>query len=121
MSYNVTSWKTKKLDSLQIPLDSLYKSSRKSWHPERVNHDDGSVSFEFMSGTIKGSLKENIVFVSSIEFRGEGSGTDLHEIVEPALEDSKGRLVASRVWESGDEIDRLIVKDGIIKVENVEL
>lgn len=35
MSYNITTWKTKKMDNLVIPIDALYMTDREDWIPEK--------------------------------------------------------------------------------------
>jgi hypothetical protein len=42
-------------------------------------------------------------------------------VIKPALEKSKGRLVAARIWEGGDSVDRLVVVDGDVNEEDVDL
>lgn len=122
MSYNVDTWKTKELTGLRIPVASLFMSDHKDWHPSRENHDDGTVTFSVMDGSfVKGTIDGDWLVVSQIEARGEGSGTALGWIFEPALEQSVGRLIAVRVWERGDSIDRLTVIDGVLTSEPVEL
>ena len=121
MSYNVDTWKTKELVDLVIPVASLFKHERKDWHPKRDNHDDGTVTFSVTECNITGTIDGDALRVASIEAYGEGSGTALHWIIEPALEDSRGKLVALRVWEGGDSIDRLTVVDGVVSSEPVEL
>lgn len=126
MSYNVTKWKTKELADLRIPVASLFKSGRTDWHPQRVNAD-GISRFSVMDGSfVEGEAFQDFgdsewLKVTAIEARGEGSGTALDLIMEPALADSRGKLVATRIWEGGDYIDRLTVIDGEVKSEAVEL
>jgi hypothetical protein len=122
MSYNVDRWKTKEIVDLVIPVASLFKHEREDWHPERDDGEDGTVTFRIMEACqITGTIEEDQLRVSSIEAYGEGSGTALHWIIEPALADSRGKLVASRVWEGGDSIDRLTVMDGVVSSEPIEL
>lgn len=122
MSYNIDNWKTKELVDLQIPVASLFKNSRRDWHPQRTNNDDGSVEYRIMeTNVIKGTINDDILFVSSIVCIGEGSGTAMNLILEPALSDSTGRLVASCVWEGGDSINRLTVDDGLVTWEEIEI
>lgn len=122
MSYNVDTWKTKELTDLRIPIASLFKHERKDWHLTRVNHNDGSVTFSDLGCiNIHGTLDGDVVVVSSIEASGEGSGRSLAWIIEPAMKHSTGKLIASRVWEGGDYIDRLIVVDGDVTSEEIEL
>ena len=122
MSYNCNTFKTKKIENLKIPVASLYKSKRSDWHLDRINNDDGSVTFSSMEEiTLSGVIKNGVFICKSINCSGEGSGFIMNEILEPAYKDSEGELVASCVWEGGDSINRLIVKDGNVKWENVEI
>lgn len=122
MSYNVDTWKTKELVDLRIPVASLFSSDRKDWHPERRDHGDGTVTFTIADDCkITGTVNGDILAVSSINARGEGSGSAFRLVIEPALAASRGRLVAVRVWEGGDYIDRLTVIDGAVSSEPVEL
>lgn len=126
MSYNVDNWKTKELVDLVIPVLSLFQHERRDWHPRKERHDDGSFSFIVMEGCyINGTIDLvdhcEMLRVTHIQASGEGSGTALHWIIEPALADSRGKLVASRVWEGGDSIDRLTVIDGVVSSEPIEI
>ena len=67
-----------------------------------------------------GKMKGGWLDVSEIEWWGEASGS-FDADMQDALKHSTGTLVAVRVWEGGDSIDRLTVKDGAVKVEKVEL
>ncbi len=121
MSYKIDTWKLKKLVNLAIPLESFFKSSRTDWHPEKAYDENGMLTLEFMSGTITGNIVDGIVHIKDIKIYGEGSGNDLYETIEPALEDSTGELVASCVWEGGDSINQLIVKDGKVEWRDIEI
>lgn len=122
MSYNCDTFKTKKIKNLKIPVASLYKSERSDWHLDRTNNDDGSVTFGGMEGIVLSGVIEDEVFIcKSINCSGEGNGFIMNEILEPALKDSKGELIASCVWEGGDSINRLIVQDGNVEWEDIEI
>jgi len=122
MGYNVDTWKTKELDNLRVPVASLFKHERSDWHPARQDKADGTTVFCVMEGSkLRGKIEGDTLVVSSIESYGEGSGTSLNWIIEPALQDSTGKLVAVRVWEGGDSIDRFTVIDGVVTSENIEL
>jgi hypothetical protein len=122
MAYNVDTWKTKKLKDLRLPVASLFKSERKDWHPNRREQPDGTVRFSVCEDVfIIGRLDGDVLVVSNICARGEGSGTALQLVIEPALADSRGTLVVRRVWEGGDSIDELTVVDGEVKSEAIEL
>lgn len=128
MSYNISTWKTKKLENLIIPLKAFYEHKRNDWHPSEpiitnIN-DDGNVEVELECGceqSIKGILKDGMLNVSEFEMYGEGSGTFKSWILDEALKQSKGELEAVLIWEGGDSITILKVKDGIIEENDIEL
>jgi hypothetical protein len=122
MPYNCDHWKTKELVNLRIPVASLFRSARQDWHPERLMRaDETTVRFQFFEGYIEGTVIDGVLLVTAISLTGEGSGFGWHEIVEPALQDSYGKLVAVRIWEGGDSIDRVTVIDGVVTYEQIEL
>jgi len=125
MSYNIDTWKTKKLENLVIPLKSLFIHEREDWHPnqpEIVNAETNEVSIECGCGQeIKAVLKNGNLHITELKIYGEGSGTLMNWIIEPALEQSTGELEAILIWEGGDSISKLSVINGVLKSENVEL
>lgn len=123
MSYNCDTWKIKKLENLRIPVASLYKHPRKDWHPQKEQQEDGSVRFEIAESVqITGKVDaDGILHVVGIRVEGEGSGTAMRWIIEPALAESKGELIASCVWERGDSINQIIVKDGAVNWRDIEI
>lgn len=121
MSYNVDTWKTKQLNRLRIPLASFFKHARKDWHPEKEFDQAGHLTLICCESEIKGTIENDILTVDSIKCAGEGSGTFIDWILNPALADSTGELVATCVWEGGDTINRLTVTDGKVDWEDIEL
>jgi len=121
MSYNIDTFKVKKLDNLKIPVLSLYKNPRSDWHPERINNNDGTVTFNMMESEMTGIIDSEMFSVQSIDCHGEGSGTVMSWILEPAFKDSTGELIASCVWEGGDSINQLIVKDSNVSWKDIEI
>ena len=120
MSYNIDTWKTKQLDGLQIPLKSLRKHERKDWHPVR-HQENGESCFQVIESVVRGKVKDGVLHVTSLDISGEGSGTAMEWIWAPALADSKGTLVATRIWEGGDTVDRVTVVDGVVTVEEIDV
>ena len=120
MSYDITFWKTKELVDLRIPVASLYKHERTDWHPDREDRDDVTV-FRIGEFKIAGAVQDDWLHVADIQGHGCCSGTAADWIFDTALADSTGRLVAARVWEGGDSIDRLTVIDGVVTKEPIEL
>lgn len=121
MSYNITAFKVKELDGLVIPVASLYKCERSDWHPDRVNNGDGSTTFTICETELRGTIRGDFFFVDKLDCCGEGSGTAMNWVLEPAFADSTGRLVAVCVWEGGDDITRLVVDGGSVSWQGVEL
>lgn len=121
MSYNIDTFKVKELDNLIIPIASLYKCEREDWHPERTNNDDGTVTFTNCETEIHGTIQGDYLFVDKIDFSGEGSGTAMSWMLEPALKDSTGRLVVSCVWEGGDSINQLVVDKGEVNWNDIDI
>ena len=122
MSYNIDTFKVKKLENLKMPVKSLFKYERKDWHPKRENNDDGTVTFAVAeASSITGKIENDILIVSEMECYGECSGIAMNAIFEPAFKDSKGELIASCVWEGGDSINQLIVKDGNVSWKDIDI
>jgi len=126
MSYNIDTWKTKKLNDLFIPIEAFYRHSRNDWHPKRPQIIDAETNEAVMEcgceQSIKGHLSQDgQIQVTELQMAGEGSGTFYHWILEPALQESTGELEAVLIWEGGDLITRLTVKDGQVRLDNVEL
>ncbi len=121
MSYNIDTWKLKKLVNLAIPLESFFKSGETDWHPEKEYDKNGMLTLVFGESEITGRVEDGILHVKEIDIGGEGSGSDMHEVIEPALEDSTGELIASCVWERGDSINQIIVKDGKVEWRDIEI
>ncbi len=56
MSYNIDTFKLKELNDIKFPVDALYKNPREDWHPDRVNNDDGTVTFTNMETELTGNI-----------------------------------------------------------------
>lgn len=122
MSYNVDTWKTKELVNLRIPVVHLFEHPRKDWHPKLVDNNDGTVTFSISDQVlISGKMDNDTLVVSEIKASGECSGIALHWIIEPALRHSTGKLVANRVWEGGDYIDKLVCVNGDVSWVPIEI
>lgn len=122
MSYNIDTFKIKKLENLEIPLSAFFEHERSDWHPEKEFDENGKLTLNCgCEQEINGYVDNNILKVESMDMYGEGSGTFVNWILEPALKKSKGVLEASCVWEGGDSINKLIVHDGILKWEDIDI
>lgn len=123
MSYNIDQWKTKKLENLRLPLSALFIHERRDWHP-KVTLLPGTNNLVIEGGCgqeLLGTVKDEILTITGFNMTGEGSGTFYAWVLEPALKQSKGKLEAVLIWESGDSISRLTVEDGNVNNEPVEL
>jgi len=122
MSYNCDLFKVKKLENLRIPVASLFKHPRKDWHPNKEVNEDDTVTFRIMDMVeVTGIIENDILIVEEICCYGNGSGSAMEYVFEPAFEDSIGELIVSCVWEGGDSINQLIVKDGKVEWKDIDI
>lgn len=119
MSYNIDTWKTKKLDDFQIPISALQNHNRKIiLEPDVKITVEGPVEIFDLKGTIQ--FLSDTIFVEEIYIAGEGSGS-YHDTLKNIFSQSQGTLEAILVWEGGDSITRLTVVNGVVTEERVEL
>lgn len=120
----------KKLDTLIIPLSSFFKSKRIDWHPKRTDCDKGGLPtiieltlFDsiIINGPLVSKFATEFLYVRDIKVLGEGSDAFMRLILEPALKDSTGELIVSCIWEGGDEINQLVVKNGKVEWYDIAL
>ena len=108
MSYNCDMFKVKKIENLEFKEDA-FKDCQREIKP------DLTTVFSYCEAWVSGIVVDGSFLCEELECTGEGSGEFIDEILEPALKDSTGILVASCVWEGGDSINHLICKDGKIE------
>ena len=118
MSYNIDAWKTKTINNLYIPLEAV----RNLRDTEIILKEENYIEVEGLSEMFEliGQLDGKNVQVLKIYTGGEGSGSTWEDFKQ-MLTQSKGKLVATQVWEGGDSITKLIVNDGQVKEENIEI
>lgn len=129
MSYNISTWKTKKLADFRLPVKSIAVSAERQARGWKINgYVIGLIPLVMRfqldeSPGITGHLIDNnsIIVVDKIELGGEGSGSVYNEVLLPALKQSSGEMEAVIVWEGGDSIRRLHVVNGIPTDSPVEL
>lgn len=124
MSYNITRWITKVLDNLVIPLDSFFENPDYTWNPQNKDLLDPSdwICFEIGEDChISGEIRGGYLYVDDIHASEAFSGHIAHDCLDPLLKNSTGTLVAIRIWEGGDSIDRLTVQNGVLEYEPIEL
>jgi len=121
MSYNITTWKTKKIDGLRIPIDCFNGKKHKHYQQE-VTINNSHVIIEAGEGKIEGYLQiDDAVYITDISICGETSGTFFREIFYNALESAEGTMEAVLIWEGGDNITRLVVSEDEYSNEEIEL
>lgn len=118
MSYNIDTFKVKKLENLKIDVKNI--SGRYVEH--KTDFETGITEFfENESLYIAGKVEDRILSVSSVECYGEGSGSFMQEVLEDAFDGSTGTLIASCVWEGGDSINQLRVENGKVEWVDIEI
>lgn len=116
MSYNVSGFTIKKLDSFVLPYSKVLEMAE-----GHVTIKDYILTFDdfYASGMeIVGTLDGALLHVSDIHYSGEGSGTYWDEF-EDLLTKSTGTLRVRVVWEGGDTVEIVTVTDGTVKREDV--
>jgi hypothetical protein len=116
VSYNIDTWKTVELNDLSIPLASFNKELVKWSEPPKVQITLGGDAG--IAGNV--SVDNTQINVEQVNIRDVGSGWDFHNYLLPALKKSSGTLVAFLVWEGGDSMSVLTVKDGNVQHEDFD-
>lgn len=123
MSYNVSKWETRHLRHLRLSIGLLYAGVNTSFRPAPwkfipdsggciriVWHDRCFIDGQFLvKDRVVGS---SVIEVSKICMEGDASGIVYNEALLPALHASAGELEVVLIWEGGDYVHRLKVKDG---------
>lgn len=122
MSYNIDTWKTKELKDFSIPLIELKEEEDYLEKPE-LDLETGLLSFAGRSEgfELQGHKDGDVLVVERILNYGEASGTMQKYLEEDIFPHSTGLLHAVLIWEGGDSITRLTVKDGFVTSEGIEL
>ena len=118
MSYNIDTFRVKKLENLKIKTEKI--SGR---YVERQYNEETGLTHFFESETlcITGKESDGVLSVQAISCCGEGSGNFANDVLEDALEGSTGTFVASCVWEGGDSINQLRVENGKVEWIDIEI
>ena len=118
MSYNIDTWRTKEISKLMIPIEAIY------WLPD-IHVEllaDGTLQATGPSEgfDLRGTVDQDWLHITTLESYGEASGWSWDPLLK-MLAKSKGRLVATQIWEGGDSITRLTVEAGQVTKETVEV
>jgi hypothetical protein len=130
MSYDITSWTTLKIKNLSFNMEDF------SYPPNRIKNgwsiqrsldfkESGEHSLEIDISTERGSIsggfdfESNRITAEKCEIAGIGSGVAWFDCLLPALKKSRGYLEAIVIWESGDSVGLLTVKDGQVTESDI--
>ena len=121
MAYNISNWRTKKLDGFKIRLQAIHEREYKV----RLVKDNkvmvsGDAEQSEIKGVLHGTKDAQVIEVTDIHHSGIGSGTSW-EGFKSVLGQSKGLLVAVQVWEGGDSMARLTIQDGQVEEEGIDI
>lgn len=108
MSYNLSKVRVKNC-TLEIPRGVIIAAENKL--PEINPFDDLDLRRD-TSEWIK---------IKDFCWSGEGSGYTFDYLLECILPKSRGELNAVLIWEGGDSMERLVVKNGKVSREDVDL
>lgn len=126
MSYNIDNWTTVELKNLAVPLDVLVRLrdtqtpdfwANVHWSPPDMKRF--SVSLRNESCDIEGWVDDTTAHFESFAISGAGSGHAFASAVMWLLGQSAGELKAFLVWEVGEEVSLLNVKDGKVEHKNL--
>ena len=116
MSYNVTGFAIKKLDSFTLPYTAVLEASEGDVNISGYVLTFDSFPVEGME--IIGTLDGERLPVTDISYYGEYSGT-YWDSFEELLKQSTGILKARVVWEGGDSVEVVTVENGMITREEL--
>ena len=116
MSYNVTGFALKKLDSFTLPYAKLLEMTDGdvTIQNDVLTFDEFYPSYVEIVGTLDGDRLN----VTHVHYSGEGSGT-YWDTFEELLTQSTGTLKARIVWEGGDSVEVVTIENGVIMREEL--
>lgn len=127
MSYNISNFILKKVN-LTLPVGFNFKDWAEDrgldpWNEMVVSGD--MKTWEINEGgegfSLSGIMEPEGFIVESIDCSGEGSGSDYRDYLLPLFAEYGGDLEASVVWECGDSIEKIKIRNGKVSTEKVDL
>jgi len=115
MSYNISNWKTKKCD-LKMPLSMLVTDPLLKVRPCPEGIQMGGLSEGF---AIIAHSEGDIAFTTDVCSWGVGSGRSWQDLLD-ILRQTTGEMEAIVIWEGGDSVQRLKIRNGEVSVEEVD-
>lgn len=70
---------------------------------------------------IEGKIQGGLLEVTRFGLTGDRSGTIWRDILLPSFRSSIGSLSFVLIWEAGEEIERVVIKDGTVSSEEIVL
>lgn len=115
MSYNIDTWKLKKIDLILPQGFDIEKFNDRAIGQIEVNSNlkDWEYNWDGEGFQMRGEITEKGFKVLDIKCWGEGSGHDYSDLLIPLIQKFNGYLEASAIWERGDSITKFFIdKDG---------
>lgn len=122
MSYDLDNWDTKELKDFVLPLEELKQLEINDWPsildaPAQVIRLTDHEYIE--SFHLEGTLTSDGFIVTEFWMQGEGASWEYSDHIIPLFKQSRGYMKALLVWESGDTVEYLYVKDGVVTAEKL--
>lgn len=125
MSYDLDNWDTKELKDFVLPVDILDTAAdwpRMQWPPSEIKPEQPLTitGHDYVENFyLKGVLKEDGFYVEEFWAQSMGASDFYSDELLPLLKQSRGYMKALLVWESGDTVQYLYVKDGVVTTEKL--
>lgn len=144
MSYNISSCKILALH-LELPLtfdfqhwlttqpdvdEEGLKNIGKSWYIHANEYqicasEQGwglDLNGTLLSGIVqlKPDIRNSTLLMDNLEMEGEFSGYNFTDIIVPLFKEFNGVLDAILVWEGGDKLEHVSIKNGEVGIVNIE-
>lgn len=140
MSYNISTWKIRSLD-LRIPksfrfmawVEALpatdergYENVGRRWLLARpayilLDAETQTWKLDLMNQSLSGDIAGDVLLVRDINnWTDDFSGYLYHDILLPLFREHKGNLSAVIVWEGGDTVERVTIKNGNIRTVEIK-
>jgi hypothetical protein len=137
MSYNIDNWKIRSLH-LELPRNFDFQAWLatqpaaldgveicKGSEDAHIEIDEAQQTWKLLiplefDELLTGVVLSNKLVANALELMGEFSGFIYSDVLLPLFVEFKGNLDAIVVWEGGDTIDHLTIKDGVVTENEIE-
>lgn len=123
MTWNISDFKVKELHDFKLNLDTIRETIiQENGVVELSNYEIFNNTLIFFGGLeIKGQIKNEWLVVTNFDWHGSWSGTVWRDILLPSFVTSTGTMIAVLIWEQGEEIEQITIKDGVIETKEIIL